>query len=576
MPFRHWVAGFTVLLCSAAAWAAPTLRLSGSDLRPVWIQQGTNGPANVSFEAYNIADGALNPQARGSHSWLTPQMDAARPCSFDASKTCRPVRVLFNATSLAAGTYNGLVTVSDGNALDAPQSVKVTVYVNGNTPARLDFYLPANPGATDEVSFQTPAGPSPSLRAATQTGGNWLAVSSSGMGSFQYVYTHKVQATVRTGAGDYNGSVTVANSSFAPDNKTIPVVLHVTGQPIARSPALVRVRGVQGGAAVEVPLGIGNGGSGALAVSGATASGGAWLTASVASGAARLRADPASLAPGFYGGSVSVSSNAANNPVAVPVEFEVQAASAPITDFGGVVDAASFDSPVGGGALVSLFGSQLAPEVAVAGSIPLPTTLANTSVLVNNVAAPLIFVSPGQINFQMPFEASRVTEVRVERQGQRGNTISVATASRGPGLYGFPGTPYGIVINASRSEAGLAFAWPDIPALAGVNKAPARSGDVLVLYGSGFGPVNPAAPTGTAAGTDPLSSVTTMPRVSFGRNFFGPFADPLFVGLTPGFVGLFQVNVQVPRNLPANPRTPLKLDWPDGTASNIVEIAVER
>jgi uncharacterized protein (TIGR03437 family) len=221
---------------------------------------------------------------------------------------------------------------------------------------------------------------------------------------------------------------------------------------------------------------------------------------------------------------------------------------------------------------VSLFGSQLATGVAQAASIPLPTALSGTSVLVNNVAAPLIFVSPGQINFQMPWDVSGAPQVRVERQGQRGNAVSVTLARRAPGIFGLPGTTYGIAVNASR---GNAFALPDIPAFASIPKAAARPGDVLVLYGSGFGPVNPAVASGAAAGAEPLSRVTDTPRVSFGRGIAGPFADPLFAGLTPGFVGLYQINVQVPASVPANARTPVRLDI-GNVASNIVEIAVER
>ncbi|MBI3698447.1 MAG: hypothetical protein HY238_26855, partial [Acidobacteria bacterium] len=537
----------------------------------------TNGPTNVFFEAYDVGDGTLNPQATGSPNWLTPSVDTARPCTFDGSKSCRPVRVLLNASGLAAGAYSGVVTVGDPNAFDAPQRVRVTVYVNGNVPSRLDFYAAPAAGANDSVSFQTPSGPPPSFRATTQSGGNWLAVSSSGMGSFQFLYTHKVQATVQSAmaAGDYNGELAVSNSAFAGDNRSVPVTLHVSAQPIVRVAPQLRLRAIQGGAAVEQAVSVANGGRGTLTVSGATASGGAWLTASVgSSGAVQLKADPASLTPGYYNATVAISSNAANSPVTVPVELEVQAASAPLADFAGVVDAASFVTPVGGGALASLFGSQLAAAVAQAQSIPLPSTLADTSVFVNDVAAPLIFVSPGQVNFQMPFEASSGTaRVRVERQGQRGNTVTVPVGRRGPGLYGFPGTTYGIVINASRTD-GLFFAWPDIPALAGVAKAPAKPGDFLVLYGSGFGPTNPAVATGAAAGSDPVSGVIETPRVNFGRGAFGPFADPLFVGLTPGFVGLYQVNVQAPAGLPANQRSPVSLAWPDGTTSNIVEFAV--
>jgi len=295
------------------------------------------------------------------------------------------------------------------------------------------------------------------------------------------------------------------------------------------------------------------------------------LTASVgASGAVQVKADPASLAPGFSNGTVTINSNAANSPTVVPVELEVQAAGAPLTEFGAVVDAASFQN-VGGGALASLFGSQLATGTAQAATIPLPTTLADATVFVNDAAAPLIFVSPGQINFQMPFEAAGNTRVRVDRQGQRGNTVTVQVGRRSAGLYGFPGTTYGIAQNASR---GNAFPWPDIPAFAGIPKAAARPGDVLVFYGSGLGPVDPGVATGAAAGASPLSTVTDTVQVNFSRGVFGALVDPLFVGLTPGFVGLYQVNVQVPALQP-NARTPVSLVFPDNTTSNIVEIAVE-
>ncbi len=578
MTVRYGLIFIMFLSAAFQAVAAPTLRLAGADLRPVWVQQGAAGPTNVLFEAYNTGDGNLAPQARGSHAWLQPAVEAARACSFDASKTCRPVRLGFNTGALTPGTYRGLVTITDPDAVDAPQSVRVTVYVNGNVPERLDFYVPPTPGAIDAVTVQTPGGPPPTLRATTQSGGNWLAVSSSGLGSFQFLYTHRVTATVQSGqaAGNYDGSVAITNSTFAGDNRALPVTLHVTESPIARpATPLLQLRAVQGGAAVEAPLPVANGGRGTLTVSGATASGGAWLTASLTDGAVKVKADPASLSPGFYDGAVALASNAANTPVTVAVQLEVQAAGAPLADFGGVVDAASFDSPVAGGALVSLFGSQLATGVAQATAIPLPTALSNTSVLVNDVPAPLIFVSPGQINFQMPWNVSGTAVVRVERQGQRGNTVSAVIARRAPGIFGLPGTTYGIAVNASRGEGNVVFALPDIPAFAAIPKAAARPGDILVLYASGAGPVNPAATTGAASGADPVSAVSDPPRVAFGRGIAGPFVDPLFVGLTPGFVGLYQINVQVPAGLPVNARTPVRLDF-GNIASNIVEIAVGR
>src|SRR5258706_11849894 len=82
-------------------------------------------------------------------------------------------------------------------------------------------------------------------------------------------------------------------------------------------------------------------------------------------------------------------------------------AQTPIVNSGGIVNAASFATPVAPGALISIFGVNLAPQIALASQIPLPTSLANVSVRFNNnVFAPLLFVSPTQINAQLPWEVA--------------------------------------------------------------------------------------------------------------------------------------------------------------------------
>ncbi|MBI3664801.1 MAG: hypothetical protein HY236_01010 [Acidobacteria bacterium] len=573
---RHFVAYCVLLCCTTTVWAAPILRLNGAKLLPIWVQTGADGPTTTVIEAYNIGDGSLNLQVSGNYPWLTPAVGAAAKCSFDASKTCLPIKVLFDSASLAEGTYTGLITINDPNAFDTPQTIPVKIYVGGNVPARVDFYLPPNAGAEDSATFQTPGGPVPVLKATTQSGGPWLAVSSSGMGSFQFLYTHAVQAKVRNGmaAGDYNGSVAVSNSAFAADNKSVPVVLHVTAQPIAKPSAeALNFTVVQGAAAGTQTVSVANAGQGTLSVSGATAAGGDWLSAAVQSdGSIQVNADAGPLAAGFYTGSVTIDTNAANNPLTVPVEFEVQAVSPPLAFFGGVVDAASFTSPVAAGALASLFGSQMASGVAFASSVPLPTTLADAVVKVGGTSVPLIYASPGQINFQMPFEASGTAAVWVELNGQRGNTITVPVARRAAGFYFFPGTNYGIAQNATRNNG---FPVPDIPAFAAIPKAPARICDVLVFYGSGFGPVNPPVATGAAAGAKPLSTVTGTPQVVFHTAVFRISTVPDYIGFTPSFVGLYQLNVRVPDGVVPNPAVPVQLIWPDGSTSNTVVIAVE-
>src|SRR5258706_12417686 len=76
----------------------------------------------------------------------------------------------------------------------------------------------------------------------------------------------------------------------------------------------------------------------------------------------------------------------------------------PVVSPGSVVDAAGFKSPVAPGALVSIFGSNLAGGLAQADSIPLSTSLNSVSVTFNNIPAPLLFVSGGAIHPQLPWE----------------------------------------------------------------------------------------------------------------------------------------------------------------------------
>src|SRR6266852_4653715 len=76
----------------------------------------------------------------------------------------------------------------------------------------------------------------------------------------------------------------------------------------------------------------------------------------------------------------------------------------PVVVDGGVINGASFakGQAVAPGSLVSIFGSQLATGMAVADTIPLSNSLGNVTVTFNNVPAPLTFVSPGQVNAQLP------------------------------------------------------------------------------------------------------------------------------------------------------------------------------
>ena len=166
----------------------------------------------------------------------------------------------------------------------------------------------------------------------------------------------------------------------------------------------------------------------------------------------------------------------------------------------------------------------------------------------------------------------------VMRGDQIGNQVSAAIADRSPAIFRWNVDEYGMITNHSQGTCPLP---REIPCPPGTPSAPARSGDYLIIWCTGLGPVTPPVATGAAAPFAPFASAVQKPTVLF---VSGPIAGsfgsvkrvpPEFAGLTPGAVGLFQVNVRVPRNLGVNSRLGVQLEFADGSVSNIVDIAVE-
>jgi uncharacterized protein (TIGR03437 family) len=592
-----------------AALAAPTLRLTipdslrlqSGEVRPVWISSGTNGPNDLLLEAWNAGDGNLNLQVNGGPSaWLKPSVSGTQPCSSNSAITCTLIRVLFESASLQNGVYEGDVWVQDTNALDAPQSVPIRIYVGGNVPQRVDLYLRPADGSTDSIEFDTPEGPAPSV---SLPAGNFLSVSSSGLGSFKFLHNHKVTAAFRSGmpVGQSSYTLTVAGSTFPPDNRAVPVNLNVTNDPIAQpSATTLHFQTARQIAAPNQILVVSNRGSGTLAISGVeatTASGGGWLSVtesqtllvppgqpgqSAGTKTYVVSAQQEGLAAGRYMGTIRIASNAANGPLELPVIFDVSEQVPPQITYRGAVNGATFSQlqPLAPGAIVSVFGSQLAYDTAQATSVPLPTELASAKVTIGGIDAPLFFVSRGQINFQVPNELPQgATNVQVTRGGQAGNRITAVISERTSGIFRLNIGEYGAIVNASASERERKTIFPiprDLAAAVGIDGAPARPGDVLTIFATGLGPVTPGVPTGEAAPPQgPVSYGVDQPTVNFGRPI--PIVQPpLFAGLAPGFVGLYQVNVAIPETLRTNARTAVTIVYPGGGTSNTVEIAVEQ
>lgn len=241
----------------------------------------------------------------------------------------------------------------------------------------------------------------------------------------------------------------------------------------------------------------------------------------------------------------------------------------PILNAGGTVDGASFRSPVAPGSIAAVFGANLAAGLNSAASVPLPTTLGGLSLKFNgSVAAPFFFASPGQANIQIPWELSGQTSATLVATTEAGSSgpITVPLAAFAPAIFSLnqQGTGQGVVTIAnSRTIVAPAGSVP------GADARPAAKGEYLTIYCVGLGDVSNRPATGAAA-LDGSSTTKSPVTVSFGS----VTVPAAYAGLAPGFVGLFQVNVQVPAAAPSGPAVPLALSVA-GVNSNSVTIAIQ-
>jgi uncharacterized protein (TIGR03437 family) len=269
--------------------------------------------------------------------------------------------------------------------------------------------------------------------------------------------------------------------------------------------------------------------------------------------------NPAGLPAGVYDESITLTSpDASNSPLKVPVKLVVTAAPtsrlAPSFEASGVVNAASFRSgPLAPGSLFTISGTNLAAASVNAATVPLLSSLGSTSVTINGVAAPLLYVSPTQINAQVPFEISMGgADVIVTAGGVPSAPVSVRIVPAAPGLF--------------QTAVGRAAVLNQDSSLNTADN-PSAAGSVIAAYSTGQGQVDHAPPTGSSATADPLSRAL----LEVGATIGGRTAEVLFSGLAPGYVGLLQVNLKVP-NLPPG-------DYPvvftiGGLASNSVLLSV--
>lgn len=218
--------------------------------------------------------------------------------------------------------------------------------------------------------------------------------------------------------------------------------------------------------------------------------------------------------------------------------------AAPTYSAAGLVNGANFTaSAAAPNSLVTLFGTDLAwtTEILTTAHIAngsLPFNLAEVRVSVGNYWAPLFYVSPTQINFLVPanLRTGAVT-LRVVRQGVVGPELSMTLVDAAPQFFS---SVDGYVI-AQHSDYSLI--TPD---------SPARPGEVIVIYAIGLGRTAPQPAAGEIPWYPGWMTQLESLRVSIDGVVLGP-EHIWYAGLSPGWAGLYQINLILPDPLPPNP-----------------------
>jgi uncharacterized protein (TIGR03437 family) len=214
----------------------------------------------------------------------------------------------------------------------------------------------------------------------------------------------------------------------------------------------------------------------------------------------------------------------------------------------GVVNGASFQPGIVPGSWATILGTNLASKsdtwdnLIVNGKLPI--ALDDVTVTVDGKPAYLYYTSSGQINFVVPDIGLGPVQVVVRNSSGSSDSFTAASAQFGPAFFPWPNNQ----IVATRQDFSLA---AKNGTFVGAPTVAARPGDVIILWGTGFGPTTPAAPVGFVTPADATYSTSTLPTVTIDN----VPATVYGAALAPGFAGLYQVAIQVPESLADG-------DWP--------------
>lgn len=482
-----------------------------------------------------------------------------------------------NEKSLAPGPYYAIVKITDSHSLNSPQYVTAVLNLEPNTaapapdlaPVGLFFSAPAGGTAPtpQQVQINTSSSAPVTFYATASTfgTGTWLsATPASGSASGQA--TGSVAVSVNPtglGAGIYSGNINISIGALL-QSVNVTFVVQNNGTVNASSRFRPEASGCAASKLAITETGIANnfavpaGWPATLIVqlnddcAAPITSGN--VVASFSNGDAPLSLAGDSLGnysttwqPGTVNANMVVTLNATAGTLQPAIAklyggIAPNQTPPPTVSQNGTVNNLN---PVGGaplspGTIAQVYGTGLASAPTSTGAAPLPIKFNNTFALVGSTQAPLYFLSGGQINIQIPYEATATQQSPIVLSVNNALTVPVmlSIVPATPGVLSAddgptpPDVQNGAHIIAQHSA--------DFSLVSSSN--PAKPGEYLVMYLVGMGPTNPSVPSGAATPSSPFSPVVNQPTVTVGSQ---P-STVAFAGLTPAFVGLYQINFQVP------------------------------
>jgi uncharacterized protein (TIGR03437 family) len=571
--------------------AAPLVSFAaaGPGASAPWWQTATpgySGPYPTSVPVQSTSDPApftATATTTGGNWLLVTPSKGVTPAS---------VNVDVKEDGLAPGIYSGQVTVQGpDNSLSFSASLNILPPIALSFVMEAGASMPANSAQT--VIFSSALGSISTFSIQTQSGGNWLYVTTQGLAtsSMQVIAT-----ATGLGPGAYKGTITVNGSK---NSAQVPVTLTVLGSPkvaLTATPASLSLTAAPGQVATQslalsspggavvfrlnaciYPIPASGAGTNPLASLEITPTSVAVpSTPSLAnvSGAEEVNPSPTPVAPteyqvkagatqpGTYYGSIAISWDGGS--LTVPITLSVTAAPGFPPIMANLVNAASqATTALAPGEIISIFGTGLGGQpvnFTLDAKGNLPTIINGTQVLINGQPAPLLYVSGTQINAIVPYEvgAAGAATIQVVSNGLPSATWSMPVAPAAPGIFTTGG---GIGQAAALNQDGS------------LNNAsnPAGAGTVVTLFATGCGQTAPAGITGSLAPLSPSRTVLPV-TVTIG----GIDAPVQYSGSAPGEVaGLIQINAVVPPGVTPGPAVPVVIKVGGAQSPSGVTIAVQ-